>query len=189
MKIGEETEVVKSISKEFEWRTGRSCVFKNFVHLIFVTKYRRNVLSQDMLLSLKNIFEETCEQMEGELLEFGGEDDHVHLMVSCPPKLAVANLVGKLKGKSSYVLRRDFWPQIKRKLWGSHFWSPSYCVVSCGGAPLDIVKAYVAAQRTPPTGDQITKSQALRGHGGLKTTSVEALFQRFHRRARKKERV
>lgn len=87
--------------------------------------------------------------MSVELLEFGGENDHVHLMVSCPPKLAVADLVGKLKGKSSYVLRKEFWPQIKTKLWGSHLWSPSYCVVSCGGAPLDSVKQYVADQRRP----------------------------------------
>ena len=44
-----------------------------------------------------------------ELLEFGGEDDHVHLMLSVHPKVAVANLVGKLKGKSSYILRIEFW--------------------------------------------------------------------------------
>ncbi len=168
-------------------RTGKFRVFKNFIHLVFVTKYRRGVLTQDMLQQLEEVFHETCEQMEAELLEFGGEDDHVHLMVACPPKLAVANLVGKLKGKSSYVLRKEFWSHIKTKLWGDHFWSPSYCVVSCGGVPLDIVKEYLASQRTPPSNDQIEKSQVLRGHQGLKSTSVEALFQRFHRRAKKKK--
>lgn len=137
------------MKKEFSWRTGRSCVFKNFVHLVFVTKYRRNVFTNSMLNRLEQIFSETCLQMGGELLEFGGEDDHVHLMICCPPKLAISNLVSKLKGKSSYFLRREFWSQIKDKLWGKHFWSSSYCVVSCGGAPLEIVKQYVAEQRRP----------------------------------------
>ena len=138
-----------NLSSHFAWRTTKSCVFKNFIHLVFVTKYRRGVFTGEMITRLHSIFKEVCIQMSVELLEFGGENDHVHLMVSCPPKLAVADLVGKLKGKSSYVLRKEFWPQIKTKLWGSHLWSPSYCVVSCGGAPLDSVKQYVADQRRP----------------------------------------
>ena len=76
----------------YEWRTGRSCLFKNNVHLVFVTKYRRSVFT-------KEIIEETCKQMDCELLEFGGEHDHVHFMVSIHPKVAVSNLVRKLKGK------------------------------------------------------------------------------------------
>lgn len=148
---------------DFVWRTGRSCVFKNFVHLIFVTKYRRNVFSAPMLKRLNAIFSETCQQMNVQLLEFGGEDDHVHLMVSCPPSLAIANLVGKLKGKSSYFLRQEFWTEIKDKLWGGHFWSPSYCVVSCGGAPLEIVKQYVADQRCPPDNQKIAQSERFTG--------------------------
>ncbi|WP_171302359.1 transposase, partial [Acinetobacter indicus] len=47
----------------YEWRTGRSCIYKNIVHLVFVTKYRRDVLTKDMLSSLKEIMEETCLQM------------------------------------------------------------------------------------------------------------------------------
>ena len=86
------------------------------------------------------------DQMEGELLEFGGEDDHVHLLVSAHPKTAVYALVGKPKGKSSSILRQEFWSEIKKRLWGNHFCSPSYCVVSCGGAPLDVVKAYRPVQ-------------------------------------------
>jgi putative transposase len=101
--------------EEFHWRTGRSCIFKNFIHLVFVTKYRRGVFTEEILKKLNQIFKETCLQMGGELLEFGGEEDHVHLMVCCPPKLAVATLVGKLKGKSSYMIRKDFWPHIKNK--------------------------------------------------------------------------
>lgn len=135
----------------YEWRTGRSCIFKNNVHLVFVTKYRRDVFTLEMLESTRVVMEETCQQMDCELMEFGGEDDHIHMMVSMHPKMAVSNLVSKLKGKSSYVLRRDYWESIKGKLWGNHFWSPSYCVVSCGGASLEVVKAYIDQQKAPPS--------------------------------------
>lgn len=147
----------------YKWRTGRSCVFKNHVHLVFVTKYRRDVFSLEILERLRVLFLETCEQMEVELIEFGGEDDHVHILASVPPKLAIATLVGKLKGKSAYFLRKEFWPQLKQKLWGKHLWSPSYCVVSCSGAPLDIVKQYVENQRKPPSSRQIHQSKIISG--------------------------
>ncbi len=147
----------------YEWRTGRSCVYKNHVHLVFVTKYRRDVLNRKLLERLNKIFTETCKQMDCELLEYNGEDDHVHLMVAVHPKIAVSNLVGKLKGKSAYFLRKDYWPQIKKKLWGNHFWSPSYCVVSVGGASLDVVKTYIENQRTPPTDRQVEHSKKLSG--------------------------
>lgn len=169
------------MSDEFSWRTGRSCVFRNFVHLIFVTKYRRGVLTAEMLQRLEEVYRETCTQMDGELLEFGGEDDHVHLLVSCPTKLAVSVLVNRLKGKSSYYMRKEFWTHVKKKLWGTHFWSPSYCAVSAGGAPLEILKEYVASQRRPPTLAQIERSAAMAKHGGLKGRSMEAIFDRFHR--------
>ncbi len=94
-------------------------------------------------------------------LEYGGEHDHVHLMVSIHPKVAVSNLVSKLKGKSSYMLRREYWERIKTMLWGNHFWSPSYCVVSCGGASLDVVKEYIENQSAPPSERAVKTSRAL----------------------------
>jgi putative transposase len=151
------------MSENYEWRTGRYCVFKNYYHLVFVTKYRRDVFTKEMIERMRQIFVETMQQMDGELLEFGGEDDHVHLMVSCHPKLAISNLVGKLKGKSSYFLRKEFCPIIRKKLWGAQLWSHSYCVVTCGGAPLEILKQYVENQRTPPSADAIRQSKQERG--------------------------
>ena len=147
----------------YEWRTGRSCIFKNQVHLVFVTKYRRNVLTEQMLERLTELLKETCEQMDCEMLACDGEDDHIHLMVSVHPKLAVSNLVSKLKGKSSYYLRKEFWPEIKMKLWGNHFWSPSYCCVSVGGASIETVKQYIDNQRKPPSERAVKTSKSLAG--------------------------
>jgi len=83
------------------------------------------------------------------LLEFGGESDPVHLMVSVHPKIAVANLVGKLKANTSRLFRKRYWNEIKKKLWGKYFWSSSYCVVSVGGASLEVVRQYIENQTEP----------------------------------------
>jgi putative transposase len=146
----------------YEWRTGRSCLFKNNAHLVFVTKYRRDVFTKEMLDRTEEIMRDTCKQMDCELLEFGGEHDHIHMMISIHPKVAVSNLVSKLKGKSSYMLRREYWDRIKTMLWGNHFWSPSYCIVSCGGASLEVVKQYIENQKTPPTDKAVKISRSLK---------------------------
>lgn len=137
------------MQEEFNWRRGRTTTYKCFYHLVLTPKYRKNVFTIGMLETLEPLIKETCEQMGGELFEFGAEDDHLHLMVSIPPSKSISNFVGKLKGKSSYFLRKNHWEDIKDKLWGEHFWSPSYCIASCGGAPLEIVKAYVEKQNKP----------------------------------------
>jgi putative transposase len=72
-------------------------------------------------------------------------------MLVIPPSKSISNFVGKLKGKSSHCLRKHHWNEAKEKLWGEHFWSPSYCVITCGGAPLETVKAYVKNQNQPST--------------------------------------
>ena len=131
-----------------EKRSGRHCVFNMHVHLVFVTKYRKDVFTKSMLDAMKGMFEKVCSDFEAELTEFNGEDDHVHLLINYPPKVAVSNLVNSLKGVSSRHLRKDF-PEIKNKLWGGSLWSPSYFASSCGGAPLEIIKQYIEQQQTP----------------------------------------
>lgn len=155
------------MNKMYEWRTGRNCVFKNYVNLVFVTKYRRDVLTLEMLEALRQILKETCEQMDCELIEFNGEDDNIHMMVNVHPKVAISNLVGKLKGKSSYLLRKSYWDLIKTKLWGNHFWSPSYCVISCGGVSIEVVKQYIENQRQPPSESAVKRSKKLSSKSGL----------------------
>jgi putative transposase len=120
------------MSKFNDIRHGRHCVFNLHVHLVFVTKYRRDVFTQTMLDDLQIIFERVCLDFESELIEFNGEDDHVYLLVNYPPKVAVSSLVNSLKGASSRVLRQQH-PEIKKKLWGNALWSPSYFAARCFG--------------------------------------------------------
>ncbi|KXW57234.1 transposase IS200 like protein [Ferrovum myxofaciens] len=77
-----------------------------------------------------------------------GEDNHVHLLVEYPPKLAVSVLVNSLKGVSSRLLRKER-PDLKKRYWKNVLWSPSYFASSCGGAPIGIIKQYIEQQQTP----------------------------------------
>lgn len=119
------------------------------VHLVFVTKYRRDVFTKKILDDMRLMFASVCTDFEAELVEFDGEDDHVHLLVNYPPKVSVSKLVNSLKGVSSFLIRRKNYPSIKKKLWGGALWSPSYFAASCGGAPIDIIRQYIEQQRTP----------------------------------------
>jgi len=141
--------IIGLMEKSTEIRHGRHCVFKMHVHLVFVTKYRREVFSKAVLDDLHLIFASVCADFEAELVEFSGSDDHVHLLVNYPPKVAVSALVNSLKGVSSRLIRRKNDPEIRKKLWGRALWSPSYFAGSCGGAPIEIIRQYIEQQKTP----------------------------------------
>ena len=134
---------------ETRLRRGRSVVYSLSYHLVFVTKYRRRPITARVRQFLGKVFSDVCCDFGGTLDEMDGEADHLHLLVSMPPKVAPANLVNSLKGVSSRYLRRQRYPEVRRALWGEHFWSPSYFVSSTGGATLAKVKAYIQKQRVP----------------------------------------
>ena len=119
------------------------------VHLVFVTKYRREVFTKEIRNDLRSLFSGVCHDFEAELVEFDGEDDHVHLLVNYPPKVAVSVLVNSLKGVSSRMIRQKKYPSIRKKLWGGALWSPSYFAGSCAGAPLSVIRQYIEQQKTP----------------------------------------
>jgi len=86
------------MAKDSDLRHGRHCVFALHAHLVFVTKYRRGVFTKEVIDDLRVIFAGVCLDFEAQLVEFDGEDDHVHLLVNYPPKVALSALVNSLKG-------------------------------------------------------------------------------------------
>lgn len=131
-----------------EIRSGRHCIFSMHVHLVFVTKYRRHVFDADAIEKLRPVFSKVCADFESKLIEMDGEDDHVHLLVEYPPKVAVSKMVNSLKGVSSRLLRKER-PDIVQRYYKDVLWSPSYFAASCGGAPIEIIRQYIEQQQTP----------------------------------------
>lgn len=131
-----------------EIRKGRHVVYAMHVHLVFVTKYRRAVFSSEHLDFLEGVFRSVCADFEAELVEFNGKEDHVHLLVHYPPKVAISKLVNSLKGVSSRRLAKKY-GRLHRYFWKGVLWSPSYFAGSVGGAPISVLRQYIEQQTRP----------------------------------------
>lgn len=132
-----------------EWRNGRHVVYKLHAHIVLTPKYRRKVMTDRVSDELRSVFDEVCGRHGATLDEFETDHDHAHLLVTYPPKIALSTLVMSLKTISSMRVRAHRWPEVTSALWGNHFWSPSYAVVSCGGAPQATVAQYIRDQQSP----------------------------------------
>ena len=130
-------------------RTGRHCVFALHVHLVFVTKYRKKVFDKAAIDRLRELFAHICAGFDAELKEMDGENDHVHLLINYPPKVALSALVNSLKGASSRVLRKERPDIAERFYYKGVLWSPSYFASSYGGAPIEIIRQYIEQQQAP----------------------------------------
>jgi putative transposase len=111
---------------------------------VIVPKYRRKALFGHVRKRLGNIFRQLCRQKEIELVEGHTLLDHVHMVLSIPPKLSVAMAVGYLKGKSAIPIHREAL-NVKQGFTGKHFWSRGYCV-STVGLDEQMIRAYVKNQ-------------------------------------------
>jgi putative transposase len=128
-------------------RSGSHVVFRIHLHIVFVTKYRRKVLTQPMIEAMKPILERVLSANQSFLTEFNGEPDHIHLLIDLHPDNNISDLVASLKSASSRILRQEFKAEIDKVYWGkAKLWHDSKCIVSCGGSPLATVKEYIQNQ-------------------------------------------
>ena len=133
------------MNKTIEIRAGRHCTFLLHAHLVFVSKYRQTLFTQEHFQTMRDVFNKICQDFEVELVEFDGEQDHVHLLVNYPPKVSISKLVNSLKGVSSRKLKQKH-IDIHKYYWKGVLWSPSYFAGSCGGAPINMVRQYIEQQ-------------------------------------------
>ena len=113
-------------------------------HVLWCTKYRRAVLSPAMRERLKELILEQQEAYDYKLRALETRPDHVHLLISVPPNVAVTSVIGKIKGYTSKVIREEF-PAMQTRL--PTLWTRSKFVASTGGVTLDVLKAYIENQK------------------------------------------
>ena len=123
-------------------------VFDLKLHVVFVTKYRRKTLTPALLEYLNTAFAEILLAWRCELIEFGGEADHVHLLIGIHPALNISVLINNLKTASARRARNRFAENLAEFYWKPAFWHRAYYVGSVGGATLETVRAYVENQGT-----------------------------------------
>jgi putative transposase len=129
-----------------KYRSSRRAVFNLTVHIVFVTKYRRKVITNEMLMKLKEVFTSVLKSWDSELIEFNGESDHVHLLISYPPQKLLSSLIANLKATSSKTMWREFYPIVSKVYFKRVFWTGAYFVASYGGVTIEQLKKYVENQ-------------------------------------------
>ena len=113
-------------------------------HVVWCPKYRFRILTGEVEKSLRAIIRQLCEWKQIEILAGNVQIDHVHLVLSFPPKYSLAEVIGFLKGKSAIKIF-DRHLELKRRYWGRHFWAKGYCV-STVGLNEEQIKKYVIWQ-------------------------------------------
>ncbi len=118
-------------------------------HLVLTTKYRRKVFTGEMLERLHEVFLDLLIKWDCKLVEFNGEEDHIHLLFQYHPDVALSNLVNNLKSVSSRRLRQEFEERVNQFYRKDVLWNSSYFVASCGGVTISTLRKYIENQDTP----------------------------------------
>jgi putative transposase len=133
-------------------RSSSHAVYNIKLHIVFVTKYRRRTLTPELLAYLETAFAEILTAWRCTLLEFGGEPDHVHLLIDIHPALDLSVLINNLKTASARRARNRFAEHLAGFYSKPLFWHRAYFVGSVGGVTLETVRAYVETQGTKEQG-------------------------------------
>ncbi|MDJ0715581.1 MAG: IS200/IS605 family transposase [Prochloraceae cyanobacterium] len=133
-------------------KTRSNSAFRLIYHLVLVTKFRRKSLTAEVLDRMQEIIKQLLFKWECDLIEFGGESDHVHVLFETHPSVDLSKLVNNIKTVTSRRLRSEYKEHLSQFYWGSkpQFWSGSYAIISVGAqAPLEKLIEYVQNQEQP----------------------------------------
>lgn len=130
--------------------TGKHCVFYHRYHIVWSTKYRYKVLTAGVRLRVRDVIRQVCRENEVDILRGVLSSDHVHMFVSVPPKIAISDLVRRMKGRSSHKVQREF-PALRRRYWGRRFRGRGYFSTTNGAITEDIVLQYLENHIADPT--------------------------------------
>ncbi|MED0680730.1 MULTISPECIES: IS200/IS605 family transposase [Aneurinibacillus] len=120
-------------------------MFSLYYHLVLVVKYRRKVIDDTISDYAKDMVVRLGENYNISLVEWNHDIDHVHILFKAHPNTEMSKFINAYKSASSRLIKKHF-PQVKRKLWKEYFWSRSFCLLTTGGAPIEVIKQYIENQ-------------------------------------------
>ena len=127
------------IKNKNNYKSHWHCVYQLKYHLVLVTKYRRKCFTKSMLERLEVLCQEQCQKWDIDCVEFGGEADHVHLLLDMHPNIMPSKFINSLKTVTSRFMRKEYQQHLSKFYWEPVLWTRAYCLISAGGAPLDIL--------------------------------------------------
>ena len=128
-----------------DFDTNQHSVFLLRYHLIMCVKYRNKVIDDPISLRLKEMFEYIAPKYHIMLEEWNHDIDHVHVLFRGHPNTEISKFINAYKSASSRIIKKEF-PHIRKSLWKEMFWSQSYCLITTGGATVDVIKQYIQSQ-------------------------------------------
>lgn len=137
-------DIIKLYNVYMEYKSSNNVIYSCKYHVVFCPKYRRSVLVNGVDVHLKELIQQTCEQLNVEIIEMEIMPDHVHLLLEVNPQFGIHKAVKQIKGHSSRILREEF-PWLKSRI--HSLWTNSYFVSTVGGAPLAAMKQYIENQK------------------------------------------
>ncbi|MDA7025458.1 IS200/IS605 family transposase [Bacillus sp. CLL-7-23] len=120
-------------------------VFLMYYHLVLVVKYRRKVIDDTISNYAKDKFVSLTEKYNITLVEWNHDIDHIHILFKAQPNSELSKFINAYKSASSRLIKKDF-PHVRKKLWNEMFWSRSFCLLTTGGSPIEVVKKYIKSQ-------------------------------------------
>jgi len=120
-------------------------VFLLCYHLVLVVKYRREVFDDAVSDRAKEIFEYIAPNYKITLMEWNHDKDHIHIVFRAHPRTEISKFINAYKSASSRLIKKEF-PSVRQKLWKEHFWSQSFCLLTAGGAQLEVLDKYIESQ-------------------------------------------
>ena len=128
-----------------DFDTNQHSVFLLHYHLIMCVKFRNKVINDPISLRLKEMFEYIAPKYHITLEEWNHDIDHVHVLFRGHPNTEISKFINAYKSASSRIIKKEF-PHIRKSLWKEMFWSQSYCLITTGGATVDVIKQYIQSQ-------------------------------------------
>lgn len=120
-------------------------VFLMYYHLVLVVKYRRKVIDDTISDYAKDKFVSLSDKYNITLVEWNHDIDHIHILFKAQPNSELSKFINAYKSASSRLIKKDF-PHVRKKLWKEMFWSKSFCLLTTGGSPIEVVKKYIENQ-------------------------------------------
>ncbi len=120
-------------------------VFLMYYHLVLVIKYRRKAFDDEISERAKEIFEYISSNYNIRLMEWNHDEDHLHIVFKAHPNSQLSKFINAYKSASSRLIKKEY-PRVCNKLWKEYFWSRSYCLLTTGGAPIEVIKNYIESQ-------------------------------------------
>ncbi|KYG29755.1 IS200/IS605 family transposase [Priestia endophytica] len=120
-------------------------MFSMYYHLVLVVKYRRKVINNTISDYAKEKFVSLGEKYNITLVEWNYDRDHIHILFKAHPNTELSKFINAYKSASSRLIKKDF-PPIRKRLWKEMFWSRSFCLLTTGGSPIEVVKKYIESQ-------------------------------------------